>query len=123
MKKFLEKYAEDTEGAEERKRIFHIDLAAKYCNFFVCFHPFEDDNGRLGCLRVNAILLKYAGTVVIVGGNAAGKRMYIEEAVKANKEFTKEEYGDIPWEEQTSHRRLGAVILQKILQQMWILEV
>jgi hypothetical protein len=61
--------------------------------------------------------------VVTIGGNAAERRMYIEEAVKANKEFTKQEYSDIPWEEQTSHCGFGAIILQKILQQMWILEV
>lgn len=89
MKKFVEQYAKDTERAEERKRIFHIDLAAKYCTFFVCIHPFENGNARLCRLLMNAILLKYTGMVVTIGGNAAERRMFIEEAVKANEDFTK----------------------------------
>ena len=70
---------------------------------------------------MNAVLLKYANTVVTMGGNAAERRMCIEEAVKANKDFTKQEHNDIPKEEQTSHRGLGAIILQKILQKKWVI--
>jgi hypothetical protein len=58
-KKFVEHYAKGTEWTEERKRIFHIDLAAKY-------HPFEDGNGRSCRLLMNAILLKYTGMVVTI---------------------------------------------------------
>jgi hypothetical protein len=32
------------------------------------------------------------------------------------------ERDDILWEEQTNHRGLGSIILQKILQQVWIME-
>jgi hypothetical protein len=48
--------------------------------------------------------------------------MYIKEEVKANKDFTRQEHDDIPWEVKTNHRGLGAIILEKILQKMWIME-
>jgi len=117
IKKIVEQYAKDTERAEERERIFHVDLAPKYCHFLVCIHPFEDGNGRLCRLLMNAILLEYADTIVTIGGNAAGRRICIE-AVQANGDFTEQEYRDIPWEEQTDHRGLGAMILQKVLEKM-----
>jgi hypothetical protein len=71
---------------------------------------------------MNAVLLKYAGTVVTIGGNAAERRMYIKEKVKANRDFTRQEHDGIPWEVQTRHRGLSAIILEKILQKMWIME-
>ncbi len=114
MEKLVREYERDIERTETRNQIAAIELASKYCNFLVCIHPFEDGNGRMCRLLMNAILLKYAGAVVAIGRDAHERNKYIEQAVKANKEFTKQEYDDVSWDQQTSHRGLGITILQNV---------
>jgi hypothetical protein len=100
--------------AEEIGEIDPIDIATKLCNAFVCIHPFEDGNGRVCRLLMNAVLLKYTGTVVEIGAEPEEREKYLEQAYYANKEFTKEDQEDIPWERRISHKNLAAVVVQKL---------
>jgi Fic family protein len=96
MGKLVEEFNKDIQFAEENGSMDPIDLATKYCNSFVCTHPFEDGNGRICRLIMNSILLKYTGTVVEIGVDANEREKYIEQAFNANREFTKEDQEDIP---------------------------
>lgn len=52
-------------------------LAAKYCDRFVNIHPFKDANGRMCRLILNAILIKYAGVVVMLGEKNEDRDEYL----------------------------------------------
>jgi Fic family protein len=56
MEKFVSECNKDVQGAERKSKIVVIELASKYCNFLICIHPFEDGNGRMCRLLMNAIL-------------------------------------------------------------------
>jgi hypothetical protein len=100
----------DVQGAEQKSKIVALELASKYSNFPICIQSFEDSNGRM--CRLNTILPKYAGAVVAIGINPHERRKYTEQAVQANRDFTRQERDDISWEEQTSHGGLCITILQ-----------
>jgi len=95
----VNEYNRDVQGAEKSK-ISAIELASKYCSFLVYIHPFEESNGRICHLLMNVVLLKYADTVMAIRINAQERKKYIEQAVRANREFTKQKRDDISWEEQ-----------------------
>lgn len=59
-------------------------LAAKYCHKFVNIHPFADGNGRTCRIILNAVLLKYAGIVVPIGGDDDGREVYLEVAGRSS---------------------------------------
>jgi Fic family protein len=63
---------------------FH--LAAKYSNMFALIHPFLDGNGRTCRLILNAILLKYAGTVAVFGEHDESREESIEIVKRANED-------------------------------------
>jgi Fic family protein len=76
MKELVKKFNKDIEEAEQKEEIDPFHLAAKYSNMFVLIHPFLDGNGRTCRLILNAILLKYAGTVAAFGENDASREEY-----------------------------------------------
>jgi Fic family protein len=76
MKELVEKFNKDIEEAEKKEEIDPFHLAAKYSNMFVLIHPFLDGNGRTCRLILNAILLKYAGTVVAFGEHDTSREEY-----------------------------------------------
>lgn len=115
MKKLVEEFTtEFLEGEENGNIPDPMELATKYCNFFVCIHPFEDGNGRMCRMVMNAILLYYMGTCVAIGVELDEREWYIQQACTANKAFTKQEHDDIPWSEQTSHHALWNCVKEKI---------
>ena len=60
-------------------------LAARSCDRLVIAHPLTDANGRIRCLVLNAILIKYAGTVVILGEKGDDRDQYNEVASESTK--------------------------------------
>lgn len=88
MQEMIEKFNKDIEEAEKKQEIGPFHIAAKYSNMFVLIHPFVDGNGRTCRLILNAILLKYAGTVVAFGGHDASREEYITIVKRAGEELT-----------------------------------
>lgn len=68
----------DLEEIEKSGVIDPFMLAAKYCDRFVNVHPFRDGNGRMCRLILNAILIKYAGIVVVLGEKDQGRDEYLQ---------------------------------------------
>lgn len=118
MSKLVRDINRNIQLAEEKGEIDPIDVATKLCNSFVCIHPFEDGNGRVCRLLMNAIILKYSGIVIEIGVEPEEREKYLEQAYYANKEFTKEDKDDIPWEQLTSHKNLAAVVVEKLMVQL-----
>jgi len=115
MKGLVEEYNDAIEDGERNGTIDPFDLAAWAANKFVCIHPFEDGNGRMCRLLLNATLIKFTGTCVAIGADDANERTaYIKQACLANKIFTKEDRDEVAMGKQTSHRTLGAVIFEKM---------
>ena len=52
-------------------------LAAKYCHRLAMIQPFNNGNGRMSRLLLNAILLKYAGIVIGLGLVVQDKEEYL----------------------------------------------
>jgi Fic family protein len=77
MRTSVEKFNEDFEKAESSEEIDPVWLAAKYSQDFVLIHPFTDGNGRTCRLILGAILLKYTGTLVAIGGDEVAREDYI----------------------------------------------
>ncbi|KAI9651719.1 MAG: hypothetical protein M1831_000502 [Alyxoria varia] len=102
--------AEVTE-AEESKTLDPYVLAARYCHKFINTHPFEDGNGRMSRMLMNAVLLKYAGHVVAFGESGDSDRdEYMELAIRASKKFREE---DMEAGEHTGHVELGSFVLKR----------
>jgi hypothetical protein len=59
---------------------------------------------------LNTVLLKYVSSIVAIGVGVSERERYLEQACKANAIFTKQDHDDVPWEEQTSHHDLRAMI-------------
>jgi Fic family protein len=115
MKGLVEEYNDAIDDGERNGSIDPFDLAAWAANKFVCIHPFEDGNGRMCRLLLNATLIKFAGTCVAIGADDADERTaYIEQACLANKAFTKEDRDEVEMGKQTSHRKLGTVVFEKM---------
>ena len=60
-------------------------LAAKFCDRFVNIHPFRDGNGRMCRLILNAVLIKYAGIVVVLGEKDDDRGEYLMIAQESTK--------------------------------------
>lgn len=114
MRNLVAEHNERIKIAENTGTIHAIDLACRLSTAFVCIHPFEDGNGRVCRLLLNAVIIKYAGTVAEIGKDAAEREEYLRQAWLANTIFRDEEQRDIPWEEQTAHISLGRSVLEKV---------
>lgn len=69
MADLCQSFEHDIKACEAKAEIDPVFLAAKYCQEFVMIHPFFNGNGRTCRLILNAILTKYMGCVVGIGGN------------------------------------------------------
>ena len=78
MKELVSELNDDIRKCEELNTLDPFQLAAKYSMRFLQIHPFQDGNGRTCRLILNALLLKYAGIVVSIGGLDKERSEYIE---------------------------------------------
>lgn len=76
MKRMIRDYEADTRKAIENRGMDPIALAAKYSHIFVNIHPFEDGNGRMSRLILNAILFKFTCCLVAFGQNEVDREQY-----------------------------------------------
>ena len=85
MKSLVNNLQSDLEEIEKRGTIDPFMLAAKYCDRFVNVHPFRDGNGRMCRLILNAILIKYAGIVVVLGEKDHDRDEYLQIAQESTR--------------------------------------
>jgi len=78
MTELVSELNDDIRKYEESNALDPFQLAAKYSMKFVQIHPFQDGNGRMCRLILNALLLKYAGIVVSIGEQDKDRSEYIE---------------------------------------------
>ncbi|KFY14203.1 hypothetical protein V492_02768 [Pseudogymnoascus sp. VKM F-4246] len=99
--------------AEKAGEIDAIDIACRLSSAFVCIHPFEDGNGRMCRLLLNAMTIRYAGCVAEIGKDPQKREGYLRLAWQANMTFRDEDQRDVGWEEQTAHIGLVRYVLEK----------
>lgn len=118
MRRLVDEHNERVKMAEKSGNIDAIDLACRLSTAFVCIHPFDDGNGRLCRLLLNAMIIRYVGIVAEIGKDPEEREGYLRQAWLANTTFRDEEQRDIPWEEQTAHINLGLSVRDKVEIQM-----
>ncbi|KAH7176838.1 fic/DOC family protein [Dactylonectria macrodidyma] len=72
----------DMATAAEQNTVDPFSLAAKYSLEFVSIHPFQDGNGRMCRMILNAILCRYAGIIIPIGEQAKERKEYLEIKVR-----------------------------------------
>ena len=113
MAQLVQEYTNDTANAH-KNRLDAPMLAAKYCSAFVNIHPFEDGNGRVCRMLLNAILINYTGVCIEIGTEFPEREEWIRLSKAANKQFSKEFRDDVDWSLRTSHRAIGALVARKL---------
>jgi Fic family protein len=84
MRQMIQDYNADTLKAMKNGEIDPIVLSAKYCHIFVNIHPFEDGNGQMCRLILNAILFKHTCCLVAFGQNEIDRETYRHIAADAS---------------------------------------
>lgn len=92
MKEMCDKLKEELAAADEDKAIDPFSVAAKYSLQFVEVHPFQDGNGRLCRMILNAVLCRYAGVVVPIGEREEEREEY--RGIKRRSSETMEGHGE-----------------------------
>ncbi|XXG94124.1 hypothetical protein Hte_000376 [Hypoxylon texense] len=77
VKRMCDNLKEELAAAEEKKTIDPFSIAAKYSLQFVHIHPFQDGNGRVCRMILNAILCRYAGVIVPIGEEEEEREEYM----------------------------------------------
>ncbi|RSL39437.1 hypothetical protein CEP53_014058 [Fusarium sp. AF-6] len=113
MNKMITSFSNDIKAAINTGEIDPIALAAKYCHIFVNIYPFLDGNGRTCRLILNAILLKYGGTIVCIGEEDEDREEYLRIASNASfAEGNQEDVEDVPEDLKPKHyKELASFVL------------
>ncbi|KAL9028155.1 MAG: hypothetical protein Q9196_003437 [Gyalolechia fulgens] len=85
MRAMVTSLQEDTDQINQSGTIDPFMIAAKYCDRFVNIHPFQDGNGRMCRLILNAILIKYSGVVIALGEKSEDRDEYLMIAQESTK--------------------------------------
>lgn len=120
MKSMIREMTSDLEKAAKFEKIDPIASSAKYCHIFVNIHPFLDGNGRLCRLILNAMLLKYGGSMVCFGEQEDDRQKYLDIATDASlMESSQADEFDSDEEFKPKHyRQLATFTLQKVTENM-----
>ncbi|KAJ4004132.1 hypothetical protein NW752_010791 [Fusarium irregulare] len=76
-----------TELEGGRQHLDPFSLASKYSLRFVEIHPFQDGNGRMCRMILNAILFRYAGIVVPIGETEEDRVEYMDIKKRASSDM------------------------------------
>lgn len=68
---------QDLETSENQNTVDPFSIAAKYSLEFVSTRPFQDGNGRLCRMILNAILCRYAGIIIPIGEQGEERDEYM----------------------------------------------
>ncbi|KAM5351100.1 hypothetical protein ACJ41O_003823 [Fusarium nematophilum] len=112
MKELCDSLREEMRTKESEGGIDPFSLAAKYSLQFVDIHPFQDGNGRMCRLILNAILFRYIGIVVAIGERDGDVREYI--GIKKRASMEMEGHGEYA----TFVLKRGAKTIQKLKQRL-----
>ncbi|XEU97182.1 hypothetical protein FSHL1_002468 [Fusarium sambucinum] len=77
----------EIEDGEAQKSLDPFSLASKYSLRFVEIHPFQDGNGRMCRMILNAILFRYAGIVVPIGEREEDRVEYMNIKKRASRDM------------------------------------
>lgn len=78
MKQMCDELREELATAEMKNAIDPFSIAAKYSLKFVEIHPFQDGNGRMCRIILNAILCRYAGIIIPIGEQGEERTEYMD---------------------------------------------
>ncbi|KAK3364732.1 fido domain-containing protein [Lasiosphaeria ovina] len=92
MKKMCDRLAQELLVAESAKIIDPFSIATKYSMEFVEIHPFQDGNGRMCRMMLNAILCRYVGIIVPIGESGEERSEYM--GIKKRASETMEDHGE-----------------------------
>ncbi|KAG8411112.1 hypothetical protein J3458_016223 [Metarhizium acridum] len=87
MKEMCDALKEELKAAEDKKGIDPFSIASKYSLEFVQIHPFQDGNGRMCRMILNAILCRYAGVIVPIGEQGEERSVYMGIKRRASQEM------------------------------------
>ncbi|EFY88225.1 hypothetical protein J3459_017930 [Metarhizium acridum] len=87
MKEMCDALKEELKAAEDKKGIDPFSIASKYSLEFVEIHPFQDGNGRMCRMILNAILCRYAGVIVPIGEQGEERSVYMGIKRRASQEM------------------------------------
>ena len=85
MKELVRDLQDDIDDIERTGSVDHFTLAARYCDRFVTVHLFEDGNGSMCRLIINAILIKYVIVVIVLEEKKSDRDQHLEIASERTK--------------------------------------
>ncbi|KAK6497731.1 hypothetical protein TWF481_012134 [Arthrobotrys musiformis] len=90
-----------------------IELAAWVCTQFVNIHPFDDGNGRMCRILLNAVLWRYTGLIARIGEDEKGREGYLLLAGRGNRVYHEEDC-EVEVLGQRSHVGLAELVVGKV---------
>ncbi|KPM45816.1 hypothetical protein AK830_g709 [Neonectria ditissima] len=87
MKEMCDNITKDLANAEKQNVIDPFSIASKYSLEFVSIHPFQDGNGRLCRMILNAILCRYAGVIIPIGEQGEERVEYMNIKKRASQDM------------------------------------
>ncbi|KAK4098556.1 Fic-domain-containing protein [Parathielavia hyrcaniae] len=112
MKEMIEQLNNDVAEGECAGWFDPFTLAAKYHYAFENMHPFGDGNGLMSRIVLNALLLRHAGCVGVIGVDEKEWEAYIDVVTRASKAFQAEDM-NLDIKQHTGHLNLAKFLLRR----------